>query len=40
MDNELLLRIMACVVDCLDFDEELKIDIIHAMQKNIIADFE
>ena len=33
IDNELLLKIMTCVVDCQDFDEELKIDIIHAMQK-------
>jgi hypothetical protein len=34
IDNELLLRIMACTVDCQDFDEGLKIDIINAMQKS------
>jgi death-on-curing protein len=37
--DELLLKIMACVVDCLDFDEELKIELIHAMEKTKIADF-
>jgi len=31
--DKLLLRIVACVVDCQDFDDKLKIDIIHAMQK-------
>lgn len=36
INDELLLRIMACVVDCLDFDEVLKIDIINAMQKSQI----
>ncbi len=37
--DELLLRIIVCVVDCLDFDEELKIAIIHAMEKSEIANF-
>ena len=37
IDNELLQRIMVCVVDCQDFDETLKIDIIHAMQKTEIS---
>jgi len=36
--DELLLRIMVCVVDCQGFDEMLQIDIIHAMQKSEIAD--
>jgi death-on-curing protein len=39
IDDELLLRIMSCVIDCQDFDEGLKIDIIHAMQKSNITDF-
>lgn len=39
IDYELLLRVVACVVDCQDFDEALKMDIIHAMQRNEIADF-
>jgi death-on-curing protein len=39
INDELLLRIMACVVDCQDFDERLKIDIINAMQKDYMADF-
>ena len=33
IDDKLLLRIINCVVDCQDFDEELKIDIIHAIQR-------
>jgi len=33
IDDEMLLRIIKCVFDCSDFDEKLKIDIIHAMQK-------
>jgi len=37
--DELLLKIMAFVVDCLDFDEEMKIELIHAMEKTKIADF-
>lgn len=37
--DELLLRIIACIVDCQDFDEILKMDIIHAMQKSEISDF-
>jgi len=31
--DELLHRILLCVVDCKDFDEGLKIDIAHAMAK-------
>jgi death-on-curing protein len=38
INDELLLRIMVCVVDCQDFNEGLKIDIINAMQKSEIAD--
>jgi len=37
IDNELLHRIMICVVDCQDFDERLKVDIIYAMQKSEIS---
>lgn len=33
IDDELLFRIMTCVVDCQDFDDRLKMDIICAMQK-------
>jgi death-on-curing protein len=33
-DDELLSRIIVFIVDCQDFDERLKIDIINAMQKN------
>ena len=40
IDDELLLRIINCVVDCSDFDENLKIDIIHAMQKGEISNFD
>lgn len=32
--DELLLRIVDCVVDCQDFDDKLKMDIILALQKN------
>jgi len=32
IDENLLLRIMQNIVDCQDFDESLKIDIIHAIQ--------
>ena len=39
IDNELLSRIMVCIVDCQDFDERLKLDIINAMQKSEIVDF-
>ena len=39
IDNELLPRIINCVVDCSDYDESLKIDIIHAMQKGEIGNF-
>jgi death-on-curing protein len=38
IDDELLQRIITCVVDCQDFDEGLKIDIIHAMQKSEISE--
>jgi death-on-curing protein len=31
--DELLSRIITCVVECQDFDEKLKIDLIHAMGK-------
>jgi death-on-curing protein len=34
IDEELLLRIITCVVECQDFDEKLKIDLIHAMGKD------
>jgi len=37
--DELLSRIMVCIVDCQDFDERLKLDIINAMQKREIVDF-
>ncbi len=39
INDNLLLRIMVYVVDCQDFDDILKIDIIHAMEKSKIADF-
>ena len=40
IDDKLLLRIMNCIVECRDFDENLKIDIIHAMEsgKNFFAE--
>jgi death-on-curing protein len=38
IDDELLHRIVQCVVDCEDFDEGLKIDIAHAMAKGDIYD--
>ena len=34
IDDKLLLRIMICVVNCKDFDESLKIDIINVIQKS------
>ena len=34
IDDKLLLRIIKCVVDCQDFDEELQIGIIHAIKKD------
>lgn len=37
IDDKLLLRIINCVVECNDFDEELKIDIINAIQKDEIT---
>lgn len=39
IDKELLIRIMGFIVDCQDFDESLKLDIIAAMQKREITDF-
>jgi len=33
IDDKLLLKIMAFIVDCQDFDEDLKISIIQAIQK-------
>jgi len=36
IDQELSIRIMECIVACQDFDEELKIDIAHAMEKGDI----
>ena len=37
IDDELLRRIVNCIVDGSDFDENLKIDIINAMQKSEIS---
>ncbi len=37
IDDKLLLRIMSCIVECQDFDEELKIGIAHAMAKGDIG---
>jgi death-on-curing protein len=39
IDDDLLARIMVFVVDCQDFDERLKLDIINAMQKSEIVNF-
>jgi death-on-curing protein len=39
IDNELLLRITQCLVDCSDFDERLKLDIANAMSKGEISNF-
>ena len=39
IDNNLLLRITKCVVDCSDFDDRLKLDIAKAMVHGNIADF-
>jgi death-on-curing protein len=39
IDDKMLLRIMKSVIDCQDFDENLKIDIIHAMEKGAISNF-
>jgi death-on-curing protein len=39
IDNELLLRITQCLVDCSDFDERLKLDIANAMSKGKISNF-
>ena len=36
IDKDLLLRIMTCVVDNTDYDEDLKLDIIKAMSKNLV----
>ena len=38
IDYELTQRIIACVVECQDYDEEIKIDIIYAIQKSEITD--
>ena len=40
IDDKLLLKIIRCIVDCQDFDDELKFDIIRAMQKGEISNFE
>jgi len=40
INDKLLQRIMKFIIDCQDFDEELKIDIIYAIQKNEITDFQ
>ncbi len=37
IDQELSLRIMECIVACCDFDEGLKIDIVHAMEQGSIG---
>jgi death-on-curing protein len=39
IDDELLLRITSCLVDCSDFDDRLKLDIAAAMAKGEITDF-
>jgi death-on-curing protein len=39
IDDELLLRITKCLVDCSDFDDRLKIDIANAMTKGEISNF-
>ena len=40
IDQELSFRIMECIVSCEDFDEELKIDIAHAMTKGCVSENE
>ena len=40
IDQELSIRIMECIVACQDFDEELKIDIMHAMERGEIVEYE
>jgi death-on-curing protein len=39
IDNELLRRIVDCIVNGQDFDERLKIDVIHTMEKGEISNF-
>jgi death-on-curing protein len=39
IDEKLLARITACVVDCSDFDDRLKLDIANAMAQGDIANF-
>jgi len=39
IDDELLLRITKCVVECNDFDDRLKLDIATAMTKGNIAKY-
>jgi death-on-curing protein len=39
INDELLLRITKCVVDCSDFDDRLKLDIANAMAQGNIAEF-
>ena len=39
IDDELLLRITKCLVDCGDFDDRLKMDIANAMSKGEISNF-
>jgi death-on-curing protein len=39
IDDGLLIRIMHYIVDYQDFDERLKMDIIHAMEKGDISNF-
>ncbi|KAA6345879.1 hypothetical protein EZS27_006569 [termite gut metagenome] len=38
IDNDLLHRIIHCIVDCQDFDESLQIEIAHAMVKGELYD--
>lgn len=41
IDDQLLHRIMVCIVECKDFDESLKMDIVNAMDNgNIYNDLE
>ncbi|MDR2130276.1 MAG: death-on-curing protein, partial [Odoribacteraceae bacterium] len=39
IDNDLLLRITKCLVDCSDFDERLKMDIANAMANGDLSGF-
>lgn len=38
IDQELSFRIMECIVACDDFDENLQIEIVHAMEKTSIVE--